>query len=87
MYRSIICIVCILTLASCNTEEDIIIPSFGKESLLSKAKALDAAAMANTEGIYVVEDARLNFGDSVVLKWNNGKPSIFCFQQKFPPDA
>lgn len=68
-----------LFLTSCGSEEDLLIPSFGKnESLLDKAKQLDEPVMTNSEGVYSVVTGGFSFGDSVVLKWNNGKPSIFC---------
>jgi glycerophosphoryl diester phosphodiesterase len=77
MYKVFI-LISVLLLASCDTDEELLIPSFGKESILAKAKKLDAAVMSNSEGIYAVDSGGVSFGDSVVLKWNNGKPSIFC---------
>jgi glycerophosphoryl diester phosphodiesterase len=69
----------LLFLASCASEVDITIPSFDeKESLLEKSKPLDASVMQNTEGIYALTQGMNSFGDSVVLKWNNGKPTILC---------
>lgn len=66
-------------LASCASDIDIVIPTFDeKESLLEKAKPLDTAAMNNSEGVYSLSQGNSSFGDSVVLKWNNGKPTILC---------
>ncbi len=77
MYR-VLALISLVLLISCNTDEELLIPSFGKDSDLKKAKQLDASVMANSEGIYAVEQGNITFGDSIVLKWNNGKPSIFC---------
>src|SRR6188768_11726 len=68
-----------LILASCASDIDIVIPTFDdKESLLKKAKPLDPVGMNNSEGVYSLSQGNSSFGDSVVLKWNNGKPTILC---------
>lgn len=77
--RTVALLLLAFAIASCSSDEDLLIPSFDpKESLLDKAKPLQIEAMTNSEGIYDVTGSRGSFGDSVVLKWNNGKPSIFC---------
>jgi glycerophosphoryl diester phosphodiesterase len=75
----IICIAFAFILASCASDLDIVVPTFDdKESLLKKAKPLDPVVMNNSEGVYSLSQGNTSFGDSVVLKWNNGKPTILC---------
>lgn len=68
-----------LVLASCASDLEIVFPSFDEsESLLRQAKPVDTTVMNRTEGVYSLSHGAGSFGDSVVLKWNNGKPTMLC---------
>lgn len=68
-----------LLLLSCSIEYEPVIPMFGEaESMIDGLPSLDTARGKVMSGIYSVRIGRSDFGDSVILHFANGGPSIFC---------
>jgi len=68
-----------LLVASCSIDYDPIIPVFSEgESILAGLIPVDTAHGNLLSGVYRVRLGRGDFGDSAVLRWTRGGPSIFC---------
>jgi len=62
---------------ACNPDLDVIIPDFGKNSILKDTNPLSEETKQKMEGIYRVNDGSDYFGRQVVLKWSHDYLSVF----------
>ncbi len=68
-----------ILLLSCSLEYEPVIPQFSDaESLLDDVPVLDTSRGKMMNGVYHVRVGKGEFGDSVVLHFTRGGPSIFC---------
>jgi len=67
----------ILIIFACDFEVDIVDPQFSDESILIGTSEIPKETKSEIEGVYSVISADKKFGDELVLKWNNGKLSVF----------
>ncbi|MCX6251683.1 MAG: glycerophosphodiester phosphodiesterase [Bacteroidetes bacterium] len=68
----------LLLLAACNKDSFVQVPVFGAASTLKDALALQGPSRQLMEGVYEVIAGVDRFGETVVMKWNRNKVSVFC---------
>jgi glycerophosphoryl diester phosphodiesterase len=77
MKKLIIAAVSIVFLNACNPDLEVLIPDFGKNSILEDTNSLSAETKQKMEGIYRVSSGSDQFGSQVVLKWSGDYLSVF----------
>lgn len=69
----------LILLGSCSNDFNPIIPQFtSAESLLQQGQPIPKGSFVWMNGIYRISAGNEVFGDTVVLRWGGGNPSIFC---------
>ena len=66
-----------LLFISCSTDLDVMVPSFGDNSIIDETNPLSGSAKQKMEGVYQVIDGTNQFGSQVVIKWNGDYLSVF----------
>jgi len=77
MKTIIILFASLLLIYSCNNEVDVINPVIDPSNFLSQTTPLPNSSKLVMEGIYNVLEGKELLGDSVVVKWNRDRLSIF----------
>jgi glycerophosphoryl diester phosphodiesterase len=67
-----------LSLAGCNKDFDVPVPSMGPNSVLRKTYPLDSASGLLMEGVYKVTTGTAIFGEYVIIKCNRTSISFAC---------
>ena len=75
--RRIFILLPLLLFIACSTDLDVMVPSFGDNSIIEETNPLSPSAKQKMEGVYQVIDGSDQFGSQVVLKWNGEHLSVF----------
>lgn len=67
-----------LVVYGCNKYETVPVPGFGPNSILTQTDPLGDTSKQIMTGVYQVLSGADRFGDTVIVKWNRDKISIFC---------
>jgi len=68
----------VLGLYGCNKYETVPVPVIGPNSILTQTYPLEDTSKHIMEGVYQVLSGTDRFGETVVVKWNRDKMSVFC---------